>query len=221
MLNLIKQLAGIIGGALKFFALLAILVNIAYSILLCLLVLYLAGEQSTLKLILSILIGIFFGCLSGTILAIRFSIARMLKRITVEFAPGQTILKSLFSALIKESGSNISPKKIEKALNSLAKELQPDLGSGSVADLATWLAGQVNRILIWATIKVVVKQATKVSPDGQEVDLILLGDKLGGIIDNLILSYLKGYLSKIAYALFSLLTSFAIYVGYLIGKIAP
>jgi hypothetical protein len=76
-----------------------------------------------------------------------------------------------------------------------------------------WLAKHVQRITIWATVKVIVKSC---SHDGKSVNMFELRDRLASTIDDGVVSHLQGHFTRLALlvilsaSLFSVVLAFGI-----------
>ncbi|MGB6042694.1 MAG: hypothetical protein WBF93_06010, partial [Pirellulales bacterium] len=97
--------------------------------------------------------------------------------------------------------THMSREEIEKTLNDAAKKiLSEEPPSTKWAGPLFWLAKQIQRISIWATVKVIVKSC---SHDGKSVNMFELRDQLASTIDDGAVSYLKQYFTRLAFTVIS------------------
>ena len=91
----------------------------------------------------------------------------------------------------------MSREQVEETLKNAAKQiLSEEPPSIKWAGPFFWLAKQIQRVSIWATVKVIVKSC---SHDGNSVNMFELRDRLASTIDDGVVSYLKQYFSRIAF----------------------
>ena len=144
------------------------------------------------------------------VIAVYFASLSVVRKAVSDAALGRVIFDSLFEYALGVSGEDIGERptlrrfRLTCRADRLRKRLimppnrffprnhlQPD---GRARFF--WLAKQIQRISIWATVKVIVKSC---SNDGNSVNMFELRDRLASTIDSGVVSYLKQYFSRIAF----------------------
>ncbi|MEM9940406.1 MAG: hypothetical protein AAF939_02375 [Planctomycetota bacterium] len=145
-------------------------------------------------------------------------------------ALGRAIFDSLFEYALGVSGedtgqrpetakiaTHLSREEVEKVLNNAAQKILSDEPpSTKWAGPLFWLAKQIQRISIWATVKVIVKSCSK---DGKSVNMFELRDRLASTIDDGVVIFLKNYIFRIAFAGISAASSISILLALGIRQI--
>jgi hypothetical protein len=69
--------------------------------------------------------------------------------------------------------------------------LEHRITSSAVPRLGLWLANRMQRLLVWATVKVVVSYCTKAKRRDENVDLLALRASLAGEVDQLVVKKIR------------------------------
>ena len=105
----------------------------------------------------------------------------------------------------------MSREQVESTLNDAAKLIfSEDLPSTRWASPLFWLAKQIQRISIWATVRVIVKSC---SNDGKSVNMFELRDRLASTIDDGVVSYIKQYFTRLAFTAISLVSVLSLLIA--------
>ena len=111
----------------------------------------------------------------------------------------------------------MSREEVEKTIRDASKKLLSDQPPTTKwASPIFWLAKQIQRISIWATVKVIVKSC---SHDGKSVNMFELRDRFASTIDDGVVSYLKQYFTRLALMLITTVSLFSLLLAFGIGKL--
>lgn len=155
------------------------------------------------------------------VIAVYFASLSVVRKAVSDAALGQAIFDSLFEYALgvsgKDSGerpstakisTHMSREEVEKTLNDAAKHILSDEPpSTKWAGPLFWLAKQIQRISIWATVKVIVKSCSR---DGKSVNMFELRDRLGSTIDDGVVSYLRQYFTRLAFTVITAVSLIAL-----------
>ncbi len=85
--------------------------------------------------------------------------------------------------------THLSREEVEAKLNDAARLLlDADSGDSTFSAPVFWLARQIQKISVWATVRIIVRAC---SHDGNSVNLFELRDRLASVIDQHLVSYLR------------------------------
>lgn len=175
---------------------------------------WIASDGSMLRGILATTLAFLLATACAVVIAVYFASLSVVRRAVSDAALGRTISDSLFKYALGISGDDIgerpgtaripthlSHEEVEEILYHAAKRiLSEEQPATKWAGPLFWLAKQIQRITIWATVKVIVRSC---SYDGKSVNMFELRDRLGSTIDDGVVSYLKQYFSRFAFTVIS------------------
>ena len=181
-----------------------------WGVLLAGLCFWIASQGSTIRGILAAVLAFLLVTVCALVIAVYFASLSVVRKAVSDAALGRAIFDSLFEYTLGVSGEDIgerpntakvpthmSREQVEETLKNAAKQiLSEEPPSTKWAGPFFWLAKQIQRVSIWATVKVIVKSC---SHDGNSVNMFELRDRLASTIDDGVVSYLKQYFSRIAF----------------------
>ena len=195
-----------------------------WGVLLAALCFWISSQGSTLRGVLAAVLAFLLVTVCAFVVAVYFAGLSVIRKAVSDAALGRAIFDSLFEYVLGVSGkdagerpntakipTHMSREEVEETLNNAAKQiLAEEPPSTKWAGPLFWLAKQIQRVSIWATVKVIVKSC---SHDGKSVNMFELRDRLASTIDNGVVSYLKQYFSRLAFTLISAVSLISILVA--------
>ena len=181
-----------------------------WGVLLAGLCFWIAGQGSTIRGILAAVLAILLVTICTLVVAVYFASLSVVRKAVSDAALGRSIFDALFDYALGISGddtgeqpttsripTHMSRDEVQKTLNDASKQLLADEPpSTKWAGPFFWLAKQIQRISIWATVRVIVRSC---SHDGKSVNMFELRDRLASTIDDGVVSYLKQYFTRLAF----------------------
>ena len=171
---------------------------------------WIAGQGSTIRGILAAALAILLVTICTLVVAVYFASLSVARKAVSDAALGRSIFNALFDHALGISGDDTGERSATSRIptHMSRDELQKTLDDASKQMLANgppstkwagpffWLAKQIQRISIWATVKVIVRSC---SHDGKSVNMFELRDRLASTIDDGVVSYLKQYFTRLAF----------------------
>ena len=171
---------------------------------------WIAHQGSTIRGVLAAGLAFLIVTVCALVIAVYFASLSVVRKAVSDAALGRAIFDSLFEYALGVTGedngerpntakvpTHLSREEVEETLNNEAKQvLSEEQTSTKWAGPLFWLAKQIQRISIWATVKVIVKSC---SNDGNSVNMFELRDRLASTIDDGVVSYLKQYFTRIVF----------------------
>lgn len=175
---------------------------------------WIASDGSTFRGVLAAILAVLLVTTCTLVIAVYFASLSVVRKAVSDAALGRAIFYSLFEYALGVSGedtgerfsaakitTHMSRAEVEETLNNAAKQiLSEEPPSTKWAGPFFWLAKQIQRVSIWATVRVIVKSC---SHDGESVNMFELRDRLASTIDDGVVSYLKQYFSRLAFTVIS------------------
>lgn len=163
----------------------------------------------------------------GFFVAVRLGVFFTISRAIRKAAIGRLVFDALFDNLLGVTPDNpqgdtkltkalhgLPVKEVEARLNHAAAALlETEVVEATIPGLALWLAAKVQRVFVWATIRVIVSQCTVGGTRDASVDLLELRNRLAGRIDNLIADWLKRRVTRFTLWLAGLTVALAVLVA--------
>lgn len=205
----LQIITGLLGTAIRSFAFAVMILETLWGVILASLCFWLAAQGSTIRGTLAAVLAFILVTACTLIVAVYFASLTVVRKAVSNAALGRTIFDNLFDYALGISGEDIgeqstsaripthmSREEVEKTLNDAAKNiLSNEYPSTKWAGPFFWLAKQIQRISIWATVRVVVESCSR---DGKSVNMFELRDRLASTIDEGVVSYLKHYFTRLA-----------------------
>lgn len=189
---------------------------------------WIASQGSTVRGIVAASLAVLLATICSLVVAFYFASLSVVRKAVTDAALGQTILNTLFDRVLgiaeksnedptvpPESPTHImSPDEVEQKLNDAAnKLLSNEPPSTKWAGPFFWLAKQIQRVSVWATVKVIVASC---SQDEGAVNMLELRDRLGCTVDDGVVSFLKQYFKRLAFSLISIVSLIAVLLAFAI-----
>ena len=185
------------------------ILEILWGVLLATLCFWIACQGSSIRGILAAAFAIFLVTACALVVAVYFACLSVVRKAVSDVGLGRAIFDRLFDYALgvsgKDSGetpstakvrTHMSRDEVEKKLNDAARYvLSDETPSTNWTGPFFWLAKQIQRISIWATVKVIV---TSCSHDGTSVNMFELRDRLASTIDEGVVSFLKHNFTRLA-----------------------
>lgn len=196
-----------------------------WGVLLAAMCFWIAGNGSTTRGILAAILAFILVTICALIVAVYFACLSVVRKAVSDAGLGRTIFNSLFEYALGVSGedtgqpspdakirTHMSRDEVEKTLHDAANQvLSAEAPSTQWAGPFFWLAKQIQRISIWATVKVIVKSC---SHDGTTVNMFELRDRLASTIDDGVVSYIKQYFTRLAFTAITTVSLVSMLVAY-------
>lgn len=190
-----------------------------WGILLAALSFWIASDGSTVRGILAVVLAVLLVTACAFVIAVYFACLSVVKKAVTDAGLGRTIFDALFEYALGVTGddpeepstakipTHMSREGVERKLNDAARHILADEApSTKWAGLLFWLAKQVQRICIWATVKVITNSCSR---DGTSVNLVELRDRLASTIDDGLIAHLRQYVTRLTFTLISTVSSLA------------
>ena len=191
---------------------------------------WIASQGSTVCGILAATLALLLTTVCVLILAVYFASLSVVRKAVSDAGVGRSIFDAIFDYALGISGqdtgertatgkipTHMSREEVEKTIRDASKKLLSDQPPTTKwASPIFWLAKQIQRISIWATVKVIVKSC---SHDGKSVNMFELRDRLASTIDDGVVSYLKQYFTRLALMLITTVSLFSLLLAFGIGKL--
>ena len=195
-----------------------------WGLLLASLCFWVASQGSTFRGFLAAVFAFILVTACTLVIALYFSSLSVVRKAVSDAALGRSIFDALFDYALGVSGADtgerpstakipthMSHEQVESTLNDTAKLIfSEDLPSTRWASPLFWLAKQIQRISIWATVRVIVKSC---SNDGKSVNMFELRDRLASTIDDGVVSYIKQYFTRLAFTAISLVSVLSLLIA--------
>ena len=201
-----------------------------WSLFLAAVCFWIAGQESTICGILAAILALLMTTVCVLIIAVYFASLSVVRKAVSDAGVGRTIFDAIFDYALGISGedtgertatarvpTHMSRDEVKKTLHNASKKLlsaQPP--STKWAGPFFWLAKQIQRISIWATVKVIVKSC---SHDGKSVNMFELRDRLASTIDDGVVSYLNQYFTRLALILITAVSLISLLLALGIGQL--
>ncbi|MEM8671532.1 MAG: hypothetical protein AAGG48_28690 [Planctomycetota bacterium] len=183
-----------------------------WGVVLATLSFWIASDGSALRGVLAVILTLVLVTVCAFVIAVYFASLSVVRKAVMDVALGRIIFDTLFDYALGVSGddtgersanakvpTHLTREEVEKVLRDAARQvLSNDGPSTKWASPIFWLAKQIQRITIWATVRVIVKSC---SQDGQSVNMFELRDRLASTIDEGVISYLKQYFTRLAFSI--------------------
>ena len=201
-----------------------------WSLFLAAVCFWIAGQESTICGILAAILALLMTTVCVLIIAVYFASLSVVRKAVSDAGVGRTIFDAIFDYALGISGedtgertatakvpTHMSREEVEKTIRDASKKLLSDQPpSTKWAGPFFWFAKQIQRISIWATVKVIVKSC---SHDGKSVNMFELRDRLASTIDDGVVSYLNQYFTRLALILITAVSLISLLLAFGIGKL--
>ncbi len=199
-----RSLAGLVGFALKTFALTALAVAVGYGALLATAAYHVAAHGSLIRGLLAAGLSLTASTILAGFVAVQLTVVRTIQRAIQQAAVGSKVFNGLFDIMLGINEENPAGNSgLTQALHGISREeLQQKLTSAgeqylryerietALPRLARWLLRKMQSMIVWTVVKVVMLQCALIS-EGPEINLLEVRDKLAGVIDEKIADYLR------------------------------
>jgi hypothetical protein len=227
----IRGVAGLLGFAIKTFACIHLIIDVLYGGVLALLCFWIAADGSvvrgTIAAVLAVLMAIVVGMLVGLNLTIVMTIGRAVRQAAV----GKLVFDQIFvhamgvtdeqpegARALTQKLHALPVREVEATLQRAADAmLAEQLEDVRLAGLFFWLARRMQRVVIWVTIRVVVRECASGRGDDAMVDLLVVRDRLAGTIDEQIIGMLREQSFRLVWALMGAVFVVALMLAWLIS----
>ena len=214
-----------LGTAVRAFAFAVLILQVLWGVILAAFSFWIASEGSTFRGCVAAAFAFLLVTVCTLVIAVYFSSLSVVRKAVADAALGRTIFNNLFDYALGISGedtgerpttakipTHMSREEVETTLKNAAKHiLAEDPPSTRWAKPLFWLAKQIQRISIWATVKVTVKSC---SNDGKSVNMFELRDRLASTIDDGIVSYVKEYFTRLVAVVILIASFFSVLIAY-------
>jgi hypothetical protein len=201
-LDAIGEVAAFSGRLLKNFILL-VLVGLGFGVLVAIVMYASTSAGAVWRGSIAALIGFVGSCVMTFVTAGQLSIVVTLSETVKVKALGRRILDKLFSELLgvtteNPHGSENLTKELhglpiseaEARLKNAARVMVEERVSG-LPKIALWLVNKAQRLLVWATIRVVISYATKQKSRKDSIDMLALRESLALEVDDLLVDKIR------------------------------
>lgn len=210
---------------MRSFAFIVIILETLWGFVLAGLCFWIASQGSTVRGVLAAILAFLLVSTCTFVIAVYFACLSVVRKAVSDTGLGRTIFDGLFDCAMGVSGkdtgvtpptakvrTHLSRDEVEKTLHEAANQLlSAQSPSTKWAGPFFWLAKQIQRISVWATVKVIVKSC---SHDGTSVNMFELRDRLASIIDDGVVSYLKQYFTRLTFTTITAVSFAAILLAW-------
>lgn len=209
LIRSIQVISGLIGHAARAYVLAVLFVEVFVGFALVALSFWVAYDGSLLRGTLAGLVGFLLVTFVALVLAVYYSSLSTAKRAVMDAGIGGVVFNELFDRAFGVHGeendertvrakipTRLSAAEVKGILDDAARSLLSDRPAASFWSApAFWLAKQIRKICVWATVKVILKSCSR---EGNSVNLYELRDRLAAIIDDGVVSWLKACFMRVA-----------------------
>jgi hypothetical protein len=224
----LQIITGLLGTAVRSFAIVVLILETGWGLLLAIACFWVASHGSTARGVIAVALALALVTVSSLVIAVYLSCLSVVQKAVTDVHLGRTIFDSLFERVLGVSGNDtgerpeaakipthMSKVEVEETLNSAARHLLSiEAPSTKWAGPLFWLAKQIQRISVWATVKVIVKSC---SHDGSSVNMFELRDRLASTIDQGVVKFIKQYITRLAFTLISAVSTVSLLFAYVIS----
>lgn len=225
----LQIIIGLLGTAIRAFALIAMILEALWGFLLAALCFWIASRSSTTGGVIAAVLAFLLVTACTLVVAFYFACLSVVRKAMSDAGLGRTIFDTLFDYALGVSGedtgdsppsakmrTHMSRDEVKKTLDDAVERLLSDeTPSAKWASPFFWMAKQIQRISIWATVHVIVKSC---SHDGTSVNMFELRDRLASTIDDGIVSYLRDYFTRLTFSAISVASFVSILLAYGISQ---
>ncbi|WP_339735205.1 hypothetical protein [uncultured Gimesia sp.] len=228
IVDALRGVAGLIKYAFQTFALTLFVVEMIYGPILAAIVLWIAlTNDSMVRFVLALSITVIFVIVLGFLVAFQMTLAKTISRFIERTAIGRRVFDALFDIILgvsdedpdgrfsaSQSIHGMSISELEDKLKSAGDVLlSQKVVAATVPRFALWFAGKIQRALVWATVRVIVRSCMSDGPN-PSIDLLVLRQNLAGVIDAQVANYLNHHAIRLIIALFFGVSFLAMLVAY-------
>jgi len=219
ILKALKGISGGLGFALKMFLVAHLIIDVVFGIVLAILGYLIAADGSLWRGILAVIFGLASAGVLGWILGAQIAISLMIGRLVKEEQIGSQLLTALLKDidpdLLNESHvDGHTAAEMEAKLNEAAKGLLSDMPEANLlTSMSLWLANRMQRILVWATVKVAIHQCGEGKGPDRRFSMAKLHELLAGKIDDYVLDMIRSDVRKLALYSMSIVASISLLIS--------
>ena len=213
----LQIITGLLGHAIRSFTVTALMLELLWALPLAIFSYWLAGGESITRSVIAAVICFGLSTICSLILAVYNSATSVVRKAVSDAGIGRTIFNNLFDRVLGVKGEDTGEKpegakvpthmpasELRTKLNSAAEKiLSEDASSTRWVGPFFWLAKRIQKICVWATVKVIVRFCSK---EGDSVNVYHIRDQLASVIDEKIVAYLTGHYRFFATTAVTLLT---------------
>lgn len=200
---------GLLGTATRSFALAAIAIGVGLEVVLSAIAFGIACQASTERGIVAAILASLVATVCTLAVALYYAALKVACKAVLDIGLGSTICAKLFDYTLGVAGedpgansptakipTHMSRDEVQQALTDASKRILSDEPpKPKWAGPGYWLAKQILRISIWATVHVIVYACSR---DGDSVNMYELRDRLASTIDERVVALLKRDFKRIA-----------------------
>ena len=210
VIDLLRGVGGLLKYALRVFGLTLLAVNLVFGVMLVSIAFWIAADGSLVRGVLAGSLAAILVLILGFIAAFQVTSVLAISRAIEQAAIGRRVFDAVFDIALGVSDEDpggrfdgtqavhgMSVADVKARLTSAGDELlRRDEPVSGISGIVRWLATWLQRALVWATVKVIVRSCASGGPN-PTVDLLELRSKLAGIVDREIADYLKQHATRI------------------------
>lgn len=186
---------------------------------------WIASQGSIVRGAMAVTLAFVLVTVCALVIAVYFASLSVVRKAVSDAGLGRIVFDNLFDYALGISGedtgeqpeearirTHMSRDDVANKLHDASKKILSDeMPSTKWAGPVFWLAKQIQRITIWATVKVIVKSC---SHDGNSVNMFELRDRLASTIDDGVVSYLKQYFTRLVFTAISAVSLVSVVVAF-------
>ncbi|QDV16376.1 hypothetical protein Pan153_10030 [Gimesia panareensis] len=220
----LRGMAELFKYAFRTFALTLVVVDGFYGLLLLWVVFWISvAGTSSLRFVLATIVTVSFVMVLGITVAFQFTMARTIAWGVAQAALGRRVFDALFDRVlgvsdgcpegryaVSQAVHGVSLAELEAKLKAAGEMLlTQNIIAANVPRALVWFARLIQRALIWATVRVILRYCLSCT-DETEIDLLDLRQRLSTGIDKRIAEHLKYHALRMIVVVFSVVTFLAI-----------
>lgn len=212
------------GEALRSFAMALLVLEALWGFTLAGLCLWLVGHGSWVRGIVAGVVALVVVTGGSFVLATYYAAVRTMQKAVKDAGLGSVIFHQLFEHALGVSGedagvrpaeailpTHLSAREVKAKLDAAARMILSEEGPSTSWSLPFfWLARQIQKIAVWATVRVVVRAC---SHDGGAMNLYELRDRLASMIDEMLLAQVTQYFYRFALAVMTILSGVVVLIA--------
>lgn len=214
ILQTIRGVSRGLAHGLRALALSLLLFDVIYAVLLALLAFWIASHGSWARGLIAGVLALILSIIAGTIVSVQMGILQSVKAAVQRAAIGRITLDAIVHRLPASPEAGWTLDELETALNRAAASILGETPPMRLLSIPFWLAVRVQRVVVWATVRIVLRQASREHEGTRRVDIAAVRDHLANVIDRVVLERISEQLTRLSASLFVAATVAAVVLAF-------
>lgn len=237
--HIIGSIARVAGAGLRTLLWTIVMIDLLYGVAVTIVCFWIASRDALWKGMVAGVIAFLAIGVCGLIAAVQRAVACMIRTAVEEAAIGQRVFDAIFQiglgvddqrpegrSAMTASLSGLTVREVEDRAHHAAKVVIDAMDAADPVPIVSplvgvvqWLARRASRMVVWATVRVTVRQCASGPGDDATVDLLAVRDRLGGRIDGLVADYFHKHARALSWALVNGVAIIALLLAWLLAML--